>query len=140
MRDDKKSTKRNKKVKLSTNVLHNRFHRSDGALATINSHYVWEDFHITPGNDSICTSCKIMTISVSSRGKSKTTIPAFPLEEIRVDTVPNSESQGLSIESRYIYFLILCDTFSRTFRLMQSGQILWGLYRRNRTNYIKNIQ
>ena len=35
MRTDKKTTNPNKKMKLSTNVLHDRFLRSDGALATI---------------------------------------------------------------------------------------------------------
>ena len=101
----------------STNVLHDRFHRSDGVLATIKAHDLWDDVHITPGKDYICTSCKIMTIPTSSREKSRTTIPAFPLEEVQVNTVPNPEPQGLSIETRYNYFLILCDWFSRTFRL-----------------------
>ena len=41
-----------------------------------------------------------------------------PLDEIQVDTVPNPEPLGLSPESRYNYFLILCDRFSRTFRLI----------------------
>ena len=58
------------------------------------------------------------TIPASSRGKSRTTIPAFLLEKIQFDTVPNPEPQGLSIKSRYNYFLILCDRFSRTFRLI----------------------
>ena len=100
IRDDKKSTKSNKKIKLSTNVLRDRFHRSDGALATIKAHDLWEDVHITPGNDFICTSYKIMTIPASSREKSRTATPAFSLEEIQVDTVPKPESQGLSTESR----------------------------------------
>ena len=53
MKDNKKTTKPNKKIKLSTNVLHDRFHRSDGSLAIIKAHYIWEDIYITPGNDSI---------------------------------------------------------------------------------------
>jgi len=108
----------NKKVKLTTNVLHDRFHRSDGALATIKAHDLWEDVHIIPGNDSICTSCKIMTIPAASRGKIRNSQPTSPLEEIQIDTVPNPEPLGLSSESRYNYFLILCDRFSRTFRLI----------------------
>ena len=32
--------------------------------------------------------------------------------------MPNPEPQGLSIESRYNYFLILCDILPRTFRLI----------------------
>ena len=59
-----------------------------------------------------------MTIPVSSRGKSRTTIPTFHLEEIHVETVPNPEPQGVSTESRYNYFLILYDRSSRTFRLI----------------------
>ena len=62
-------TRQNKKVKINTNILHDRFHRSDGALATIKAHDLWEDVHITPGNDSICTSYKIMTIPAASRGQ-----------------------------------------------------------------------
>ena len=98
-----------KKIKLSTNVLHDRFHRSDGALATIKAHDLWEDVYITPGNDSICTSCKIMTIPAASRGKTRNSQPVSPLDEIQVDTVPNPEPLGLSTESKYNYFLILCD-------------------------------
>ena len=30
-----------KKLKLSTNLLHDRFHRSDGAMATIKAHDLW---------------------------------------------------------------------------------------------------
>ena len=44
--------------------------------------------------------------------------PTSPLEEKQVDTVPNPEPLGLSPESRYNYFLILCDRYSRTFRLI----------------------
>ena len=58
-----------KKIKLSTNILHNRFHRSDRAMATIKAHDLWQDVYITPDMDFICTSCKIMTIPAASRGK-----------------------------------------------------------------------
>ena len=107
-----------KKIKLNTNVLHDRFHRSEGALATIKAHDLWKDVQITPGVDSICTSCKIMTIPAAARRKTRNSQPTSPLEEIQVDTVPNPESLGLSSESRYNYFLILCDRFSRIFRLI----------------------
>ena len=63
------TTNPTKEIKLSTNVLHDRFHRSDGALATIKAHDLWEDIYITPGNDSVCASYKIMTIPTASRGK-----------------------------------------------------------------------
>ena len=58
-----------------------------------------------------------MTIPAVSRGESRSTFPTFPLEEIQVETVPNPEPQGIYIESRFDYFL-LCDRFSRTFRLI----------------------
>ena len=51
------NNKSNKKIKLGTNVLHNRCHRSDGAFAKTKAHDLWEDVYVTPGNDSICTSC-----------------------------------------------------------------------------------
>ena len=59
------------KRKLDTNILHDRFHRSDGALATIKAHDLWRDTSIVQGYDSICTSCKIMTIPASARGKKR---------------------------------------------------------------------
>ena len=52
----------------------------------------------------------------ASRGKSRNSFPTFPLEEIQVDTVPNPDPHGISVELKYNYFLILCDRFSRTFR------------------------
>ena len=58
-----------------------------------------------------------MTISARSRGKLWNTSPTFPLKEVQIDTVSNPEPQGISAESRYNYFLILCDRFSRIFRL-----------------------
>ena len=60
------NNKSNKKIRLSTNLLHDRFHRSDEAFAIIKAHDLWEDIYLTPGNDSVCTSCKIMTIPAAS--------------------------------------------------------------------------
>ena len=37
-------------------------------------------------------------------------------EEIQIDTVPNLEPNGISLESKFNYFLILCDRYSRFFR------------------------
>ena len=71
-----------KKLKLSTNLLHDRFHRSDGAMATIKAHDLWQDVHIIPDNESVCTSSKIMTNLAASKGKSRISSPTFPLEEI----------------------------------------------------------
>ena len=59
-----------------------------------------------------------MTISAASRGKTRNSHPVSPLEEIQVGTGPNPEPLGLSSESKNYYFLILCDRFSRTFRLI----------------------
>ena len=87
-------------------------------MATIKAHDLWQDLHTTSGNNSVCTSCKIMTIPAASRGKLWNTSPTFPLEEIKIDTVPNLEPQGISTVSKYNYFLILCDRFSTTFRLI----------------------
>ena len=99
-------------------MLHDRFHRSDGAIATIKAHNLWEDVNITQGNDSVCPSCKILTIPSHSRGKERNSVARHPLDEIQVDTVSNPEPLGLSLESRYGYFLILCDGYSRIFRLI----------------------
>ena len=59
-----------------------------------------------------------MTILATARGKPRNSQVTFHLEEVQVDTVPNPEPLGLSSKSRYNYFLILCDTFSRIFRLI----------------------
>ena len=40
------------------------------------------------------------------------------LEETQVDTVPNSEPIGISSESRFNYFHILCHRYSRIFRVI----------------------
>ena len=59
-----------------------------------------------------------MTIPAASREKTRNSYPVLPLDEIQVDTVPNPEPLGLSPGSRYNYFLIICDRFSRIFRLI----------------------
>ena len=59
-----------------------------------------------------------MTTPAISKGKTRSSQPMSPLGKIQVDTVPNPEPLGLSPESRYNYFLILCDRFSRTFSLI----------------------
>ena len=38
------------------------------------------------------------------------------LGEIQVDTVPNPKPNGISMESKFYSFLILCDRYSRIFR------------------------
>ena len=115
-----KMTKNNQKPKnkINANIIHSRFHRSDGAIATIKAHDLWNDVEVTQGIDFVCTSCKIMSIPSSSRGKRRESQISLPLEEIQVDTVPNPEPIGISSESRFNYFLILCDRYSRIFRLI----------------------
>ena len=106
----------NRKLQISTDILHSQLHRSHGALATIKAHNLWHDVNITQGSDQLCTSCKIMSIPAASRRKHRTSHVFKPLEEIQVDTVPNPEPLGLSSESRYGYYLIFCDRYSRIFR------------------------
>ena len=53
----------------------------------------------------------------SARDKSRESKVYKPLDEIQIDTVPNPEPMGLSVDTRFNYFLILCDRFSRTFRM-----------------------
>ena len=105
------------KVKVSTDILHNRLHRPDGVLATIRAHNLWRDVDVVQGTDKMCTSCKIMSIPATSRGQNRTSQVSQPLEEIQVDTVPNPEPMGLSADTRFNYFLILCDRYSRIFRI-----------------------
>ena len=106
-----------KKVKISTDILPNRLHRPDGVLATIRAHNLWRDVDIIQGTDKLCTSCKIMSIPAASQGQTCTSKVSQPLEEIQVDTVPNPEPMGLSADTRFNYFLILCDQYSRVFRI-----------------------
>ena len=103
------------RLKLSKNILCDKFHRSDGAMATIKDHNLWYDVHITSGNDSVCISCNIMIIPTISRGKLRSVSPTFPLEEAQINTVTNLEPQGISVEPRCTYFLILFGKFSRIF-------------------------
>ena len=46
-KSDHKDTTNIKKLKLSTNLLRDKFHRSDGAMARIKAHDLWQDVHIT---------------------------------------------------------------------------------------------
>ena len=39
-----------------------------------------------------------------------------PLEEVQVNIVPNPKPNGKSMESKFNYFLILCNSYSKTFR------------------------
>ena len=57
-----------------------------------------------------------MSIPSSSRGKKRESQVHTLLEEIQVDTVPNPEPIGISTDSRFNYYLILCDRYSRIFR------------------------
>ena len=54
-----------------------------------------------------------MTIPSHSIGKGGNSIVRYPSDEIQVDMVPNPEPMGLSLGSRYVYFLILCDGYSK---------------------------
>ena len=103
--------KKHLKTKINTNIIHSRFHRFDGTIATIKAHDLWNDVEVTKGNDFVCTSCKIMSIPSSSRGKKRNSEVHAPLEEIQVDTVPNPEPLGISTDSRFNYYLILCDRY-----------------------------
>ena len=102
-----KNDKKRFKTKINTNIIHSRFRRSDGAIATIKVHDLWNDVEVTQGTDFVCTSCKIMTMPSNSRGKKRESQVHNPLEEIQVDTVPNHEPIGISTDSRFYYYLIL---------------------------------
>ena len=45
--DIAKTDKRHFKAKINTNITHSRFHRSDGAIATIKAHDLWNDVEVT---------------------------------------------------------------------------------------------
>ena len=111
-----KNDKKQFKMKINTNIIHSRFHRSDGSIATIKAHELWNDVEVTKGTGLVCTSCKILSIPSSCRGKKRESQVYNPLEEIQVDTVPNPEPVGISTDSRFNYYLKLCDRFSRIFR------------------------
>ena len=57
-------------------------------------------------------------MSSNSRGKKKELQLHNPLEEIQVDIVPNPEPIGISTDSRFNYYLILCDRYTRIFRFI----------------------
>ena len=63
-----KNDKKRFKMKNNTNIIHSRFHRSDGTIATIKSRDLWNDVEVTQCTDFVSTSCKIMSIPSSSRG------------------------------------------------------------------------
>ena len=102
-----------KKSMISINILHGRFYRTASAIVTVRAHDLWEDGNIVQGNNTICTPYKIMKIPSHSRGKGRNSIVWDPLDEIQVDTVPNPEPMGQLLESRYAYFSILCDRYSK---------------------------
>ena len=62
-----------------------------------------------------------MSIPATACGSTCTSQVLKPLDEIQVDTVPNPEPVVLSTDTRYNYFLILCDRFSRIFRICGIG-------------------
>ena len=100
------------KNKINTDIIHSRFQRSDGAIATLKAHDLWNDVEVTRKIDFVCTSCKILiSIPSSSRGKKRKSEASFPLEEIHVDTVPNPEPIGMSANSGFNYHLILLANF-----------------------------
>ena len=91
---------------------------------------------VTQGTDFVCTSCKIMSRLSSSRGKKRESQVLSPLEERQVDTTPNPESVGVSTDSRFNYYLIPCDRYSRIFRSIDiRDKSLEGLYWWHWTNY-----
>ena len=59
-----------------------------------------------------------MSIPSSFRGKKRNSEVYAPLSEIQVDTVPNPEPLGISTDSRFNYYLILCDRYTRVFRFI----------------------
>ena len=50
---DQESEKKKKRV--TSDIIHNRFHRGQGAIATIMEEDLWDDIQITPGSDEFCT-------------------------------------------------------------------------------------
>ena len=59
-----------------------------------------------------------MTMPSYFRGKERSIFVRHPLDEIQINTVPNPEPLGLSLELQYGYFLIICDRYSLIFRLI----------------------
>lgn len=106
-----------KRKRISSDIIHSRFHKSEGVMAMINSESLWEDVKIVPSVDKFCTSCKITSIPHKARVKTRTSTPKSFLEEVQVDTVLNPEPLGVSNESRAKFFLTFCDRYSRIFRI-----------------------
>ena len=94
-----------KRMKIDTGLLYDRLHRPDGVFATIRAHDLWRDVDIIQSIDPLCTTCKIMSIPAHAR-ESRV---QKPLDEIQVDKVPNPEPVVLSADTRFNYFLIICD-------------------------------
>ena len=101
-----KNNQMRSKNKINANIIHSKFHRSDGAIATIKVQDLWNDVEVTQGTDFVCTSCKIMSTPSSSRRKKRESQVSVPLEEVQVDTVPNPESIDISTDSRLNYYLV----------------------------------
>ena len=57
--EDHEEEQDHNKTKINSNIIHNRFHRSHGTIATIKAYGLWEDTHITEGTGSICISWAI---------------------------------------------------------------------------------
>ena len=77
-------------------------------MATIRSHDLWDDVHFVDCTDFICIPYKTMSIPSNSRTWLRNSCLDKYLEDIQVDTVPNPGSIGISSESRFNYFHILC--------------------------------
>ncbi len=72
------------KREINANIIHSRFHQSDGAFATIKAHDLWNDVEVTQGTDFVYTYCKIMPIPSSSREKKRESQVSFPLDEVQL--------------------------------------------------------
>ena len=106
-----------KRKKITADTIHNRILRSQNTLATIMQEDLWEDVQVIQGIDKFCTTSRVMTIPTANRNKTRQSECKSFLFEIQVDTVPNPEPQGISIETRFKYFLIFCDRYSSIFRV-----------------------
>ena len=104
-----------KKTNIDTWLIHDRLHSPDYTFATIQAHELWRDVDITQEIDPLCTICTIMSISAHARGKIRESRIQKPKDEIQVNTVSNLEPMKLSTSTRLNYFLILYNSFSRTF-------------------------
>ena len=60
------------KRKISSNMIHNQFHKSHSTKPTIKAHDLWQDTRVVEGTtDTICISCKTVSIPAHSRTKSR---------------------------------------------------------------------